>query len=77
MGPRIEKIPGVVRHCETALINSNCPYIELGCCGCRIKGTRLDNMLIKITDIMKRIKKIQQANAGDNQPATISGETKS
>lgn len=25
---------GIVRHCETAQLNSDCPYIPLGCLGC-------------------------------------------
>lgn len=34
---RIKKIKGIIRHCETILRNSNCPYLSLKCRGCSTK----------------------------------------
>lgn len=34
---RIKEITGIIRHCETILLNSKCPYLKLGCRGCSFK----------------------------------------
>jgi len=33
----MDKRPGLDRHCETVSVNSNCPYLQLGCKGCTFK----------------------------------------
>jgi len=33
----MDKRPGLERHCETRSVNSNCPYLRLGCLGCTFK----------------------------------------
>jgi|WetSurMetagenome_2_1015567.scaffolds.fasta_scaffold04314_10 hypothetical protein len=30
----MNKIPGLIRYCESELPNEHCPYINLGCMGC-------------------------------------------
>lgn len=32
----IERIYGLMPHCETVFPNHQCPYIEKGCSGCRM-----------------------------------------
>ena len=36
-GKVMKKISGLPRHCETSTVNSNCPYLQLGCNGCTFK----------------------------------------
>jgi hypothetical protein len=36
-GPIMDPVEGKIRHCDTAvLLNSECPYLELGCLGCTL-----------------------------------------
>ncbi|BCS55173.1 hypothetical protein GSbR_19540 [Geobacter sp. SVR] len=36
-GPVMDKIEGMPRHCETLKPNRLCPYIPLGCTGCKLR----------------------------------------
>jgi hypothetical protein len=37
-GPIMKPVAGKVRHCDTPLMNSECPYLELGCLGCTLNA---------------------------------------
>ena len=36
-GPLLDKQLGLAQHCKTTLRNDTCPYLQLGCLGCKLR----------------------------------------
>jgi len=60
----MNKIPGLIRYCESELPNEHCPYINLGCMGC-LAGFYSD-LAKNLQNVTKTICRITSSTDSEN-----------
>lgn len=72
LGPVVEEREHLPRHCNTLARNTDCPYIQLGCLGCRYKMASF--LAPDVSQILPALDRVRNMSRSDLQ--TLSREAR-